>query len=439
MRLRSSVAAAFLAAALPFVAFADESSSSSTASDASSSEAVSSQSSLSGFGVITIEQEPAQGFSGSWKILGNTGNEYTGSTLSEVLTNVPAGLYTVFVTPPSGASTSVRVYENGASVKFVTVPQASLRVDNGSAIRVSIHYQFTKLGIVSVTSDPLGIPYTVSGPNGFTDKDVTPKSYEAQPEGQYKVQFLPPSGCGAPPAKGNMLEAGSRASFSVTLNCKAADALRARQSTNGVGGTGDFVTVTVNGNSVTLRDVGQGTWFATAVASVTKTGVMAGYRDADGNPLGIFGPENPVTAAELAKIAHAVAGLDDVSGGQQPINARAQEGWFSSVIASAEQRGWTIYADGGINPLRPATRGEVLVTLLQAVDKPLSWGKGNVFTDVSARTPYASAIETAAALKWVTGKTDDAGLKIFSPNDPINRAELAKILTVVSAGTKGED
>ena len=73
----------------------------------------------------------------------------------------------------------------------------------------------------------------------------------------------------------------------------------------------------------------------------------------------------------------------------------------------------------------------MLVTLYQALDLPLQWQKGKTFSDVTTRTAYAGAIETAATKKIVEGRKDDKGNDIgtFGPTDPINRAELAKVLS----------
>ncbi len=165
------------------------------------------------------------------------------------------------------------------------------------------------------------------------------------------------------------------------------------------------------------------------MTAVTKVGVMSGYRDANGAPAGEFGPGNNVNVAELAKIAHAVAGLSELTSGEGAVNPKA-EGWYRGIIGSAEQRGWTIYADGTIDPTRAATRGEVLVTLLQALNVNMTWQTGAVYKDVSLRTPYAAAIETATREGLVAGTTASDGSKTFAPASPINRAELAKMLAV---------
>ena len=73
----------------------------------------------------------------------------------------------------------------------------------------------------------------------------------------------------------------------------------------------------------------------------------------------------------------------------------------------------------------------MLVTLLQALNIPLQWPTGKLFNDVSRRTPYASAIETAARQGLVSGITGPDGVLTggFGPDRPVNRAELAKIVS----------
>lgn len=427
MRIRTSAAFAITSAfLLPVIALAATGDTLSSSSSSASTESESSAVSITpGFGTVTVEQNSPKGTVGTWTLLGTDGHETQGGGLSTKVEHLPAGRFTLFVTAPNGASTAVRVYEGSTQIVYQPYPQASFILQGNGELKITVNYQYTKLGNISVTSDPGGVEFTITGPNDIVLEGVTPKSFESQPEGQYKVQFRPPSGCGNPPPKGDVLLPNGRVSFSMTLACKAADALRDRQ--NDDGSSGNFVTVKHSGQDVTLRDVPSEAWFALFVASVTKVGIMSGYRDDQGNPSGQFGPGNPVTIAELAKIAHNIGGLTE--SGLRSSNPLAQEGWFTGVMGSAEERGWRLYSDATIDPLRPATRSEVLVTLLQALDVPVRWQKGNVFADVTVKTPFAAIIETAANEGLVSGKDDGTGRKLFSPDEAINRAELAKILT----------
>src|SRR5207253_140557 len=102
-------------------------------------------------------------------------------------------------------------------------------------------------------------------------------------------------------------------------------------------------------------------------------------------------------------------------------------------VVSAEKRDWSIFTDPTLNLDRPATRGEIVKTFLQVLDIPLQWPKGTVFRDVNRRTAFASAIETAASIGLVSGKTDSNGKATgyFGPSDQIDRASLSKIVTLV--------
>ncbi len=390
---------------------------------------------LPGKGTITIEQKDGSGATtiGKWLAILPDNKQKSGSGEIATLANTSAGLYTLFVTLPTGASSSIRVYRNGTQESVLIRPQASFTLKDGDAIRIVIHYTITQVGLVAVDSDPQGISFHMDGPNNLHTTGKTPATFENSTEGQYKVSYDPITGCTVPAPQSLRLQAGNRISFSVRLSCPMADKLRERQTQSEVNDSSNIV-IETNGQKVALRDVPQAAWFATYVFNTAKYGILSGYSDSTGQPTGIFGPENNVTIAELAKTAHKIAGISvDTFLKTQPENLKAQGGWFSPYFASAEKRGWTIYADATIDPGRNATRGEVLVTLLQALDIRLNWQKGTFFNDVGTRTSYAAAIETAAAGKVVSGRTDANGkdLHTFGPADPINRAELAKILSAM--------
>ncbi len=342
-------------------------------------------------------------------------------TLSKVtLYHLALGRYTMFITPPKGMSTHIYVYQNDVLVETIDRPQYSFDLTGQTVPHFVIQYSLGNTGFVGVTSDPPGVPFRLRGPNTTTE-GVTPQSFDDVSVGQYSVTYLP-DGCPQPPAQSSDLKNRSRVSFSIVLKC---DTLQAQ--TNQKKETSDaFITQKIDGKDVVFTDVPRTAWFATYVFDVTKTGILSGYSDRSGHPAGIFGPDQPVTIAELAKIAHKIGSIVTIDMSAQPENLRARFQWFSPYIASAEQKGWAVFQDSHLDATRPATRAEVLETLLQAMDIPLEWPKGTVFTDVTARTPYAAAIETSATHQFIT---TDAGA--FQPSLSVNRAELAKILSVM--------
>jgi hypothetical protein len=393
---------------------------------------------LTGVATVTIDQKNAfdESMLGSWTLLSPGETEETGYKDTETIVNLTTGTHTLFITPPDGGITSIRTYHGAEQLQYLQRPQITFKLADGENLRIVIHYSLTRTGIVSVQSDPPGIEFKLQGPNDLRETGVTPASFDNVPEGHYSVQYGTLDGCVTPAPKSQKLVAEGRVSFSFTLACEAADTLRNREVTK----DDDFVVIDVNGEDVTLRDVPQNTWFSTYVFDAAKRGVLSGYNDDNGNPSGLFGPGNNVTVAELAKMAHRLGGMsEEAFASRPPENVNAVGQWFSPFIASAESRGWVIYNDATIDPLRPAARAEVLVTFLQALDIPLTWQKGSVFNDVTARTAYAAAIETATADMIVEGRMDENGkpLNLFGPLDPINRAETAKIINKVFEVYKG--
>jgi hypothetical protein len=384
-----------------------------------------------GFGTITIEQKNISGHEvfSEWTLLKPGHEEQKRSSETTTIADSPAGRYVLLVEAPEGTSISMRMYKDGVLTQEVKLPQVSFQLYNGESVRVTITNNVNRVGSVSVMSDPAGIDFTLSAPNGFTATGTTPMTFQKISEGQVIAQYLPPEGCPKPAAKSQLLQAEERMSFAITMICEGAEKLRELQNVKVTSDTN--VVITVDKKDVTLSDVTKDAWYAPFVFTVAKFGILAGYKDTNGIPDGTFRPGSNVTIAELAKIAHRIGGItEEAFKDKNPENPAALGQWHSPFIASAEQHGWEVYNDATVNPMRPATRAEVVATLMQAMDIPLKWQKAQMFTDVTLRTKYAAAIETAAADAIVEGRTDAEGkpLHLFGPLDPINRAEISRII-----------
>ncbi|MSR86671.1 hypothetical protein EXS70_00655 [Candidatus Peribacteria bacterium] len=201
-----------------------------------------------------------------------------------------------------------------------------------------------------------------------------------------------------------------------------------------VGEGGQFVSFKIDGVSYVLSDVPASQWFAPYVRDVADRGIVSGYRDANGVPTGIFGPERPVSIEELAKMAIGAAQINIGSGGVLPKNVGARQSWSKSYINTAERAGFAIYTDGSVDVTRSATRAEVVMTILQAFGVSLRDipPADLAFTDVSSATLFAPAIFTALNDGVVSGFTDANGnlTGIFGPELPVNRAEVSKIISI---------
>lgn len=203
--------------------------------------------------------------------------------------------------------------------------------------------------------------------------------------------------------------------------------------TESVDTTSAFVIVRENGIPTELKDVPRQAWFAPYVRHMADMSVVGGYRDATGRLSGIFKPEGNVTVEELAKMSVQASGTDRSSCPASPKNAAAKDGWSSPFIACAEAWGWSLFADGTVDIHRPATRAEVVQTVLQAfvVDINAMAGATPPFKDVSGADAFGPAITFAAQGGIIDSGADDRG-KItgnFRPGEPVNRAEVCKIMS----------
>jgi len=154
-----------------------------------------------------------------------------------------------------------------------------------------------------------------------------------------------------------------------------------------------------------------------------QAGVINGYRDAGGNPTGEFKPGNSVTYAEIAKMAVEAAGLEPKNVTPQIRSARGQ--WSAGYIAALEDLGLSVFSSSSLDVNAPAPRGAVLQIILEAFGETILVPQGGVYSDVSAGSAHAGAIESATAAGIVSG---DDGRSTFRPNASVNRAETSKIV-----------
>ncbi|MBP9750440.1 MAG: S-layer homology domain-containing protein [Candidatus Peribacteraceae bacterium] len=172
--------------------------------------------------------------------------------------------------------------------------------------------------------------------------------------------------------------------------------------------------------TVTYDDVPTDAWFACAVREMIDRSIFSGYKDTRGSPTGRYGPEDPITFGQLAKVALLLRGdkEDETSGPR----------WADGYLAGAKAAGLSVFA-GRVDAAAHAPRGMVVRTVLEALNLPLTGGD-LPYSDVDPDSPDAAAIATATALGIVSG---DDGKDTFRPDAPINRAEVAKIIALALA------
>lgn len=183
----------------------------------------------------------------------------------------------------------------------------------------------------------------------------------------------------------------------------------------------------LSGNS--FHDVNEGDWFSPYVATVSGWGVVSGYKDANGRPLGTFGPANAVTVAELLKMAFKTSQIDTSSCGLvPPTHSQAIGHWAQEFVSCGEQMQLRILQDPKLSIDRKATRAEVVAVLNDVFGEIVPPLYSN-FRDTQGYRLEAD-IAYAYTRGIVSGDKDSKGIEtgLFRPNDNINRAEVAKII-----------
>jgi len=188
----------------------------------------------------------------------------------------------------------------------------------------------------------------------------------------------------------------------------------------------NFLQVTIGDQAVTMWDVQKDSWFYSHVQVLTDLEIVSGYKDAEGNPTGEYGPGNNVTHAEAIKIALGAAGVDTGSCEGILAHPQAMDHWAKDYVLCAQSMDFGVTSATDLNA--PASRAEVLHYVLKAFGIDVPEGSPP-FAD-SADHEYKNDIAYAYALEIVSGDTNPDGSEkgTFRPNDPVNRAEVAKMV-----------
>ena len=179
----------------------------------------------------------------------------------------------------------------------------------------------------------------------------------------------------------------------------------------------------------TFTDVDDLAWFAPYVSSLAEWGIVSGYKDAQGKTTGAFGPGDPVTVAEVLKMAVNAARVDTTECSPPTYTAEANSHWAKDYVGCAEELRARLFAPSyGITLNRPARRAEVLAIMHDVAGDSVPALFAS-FIDTQGHR-FESDIAYASQLNVVSGDTDASGAATgtFRPDDAVNRAEAAKII-----------
>lgn len=173
-----------------------------------------------------------------------------------------------------------------------------------------------------------------------------------------------------------------------------------------------------------FQDVRPDDWFTPYIQTLHAAGIIEGYEDAQGQPTGLYGPSDPVTYGELAKM---ILLLSDLSGPETTDGAD----WALPYMAKAKGAGLTVYMTPKLAQ-EPATRGEVIRTALETYGIQVDGNPVHIFADLPDNHPATDAILDAWTLGIISGDgvPTDAP-RTVRPDDAVNRSEIAKILSIL--------
>jgi len=181
---------------------------------------------------------------------------------------------------------------------------------------------------------------------------------------------------------------------------------------------------------IPFKDTDDQEWYTDYVRFVKGNGIVSGYKDSDGNPLGEYRPGNQITYVEGLKIALEAAGHGKAESSERTKNNAANyHSWAKPYVKKAEEidlpiMRWHSMID---NPIARITAVQLVLDAFGAA--PIGTDENTQFTDVNCKTDKGLIrgcryIQKAADLGIVSGNPDGT----FAPHRGVNRAEMAKII-----------
>ena len=195
--------------------------------------------------------------------------------------------------------------------------------------------------------------------------------------------------------------------------------------------------------AASFRDVPSGQWYTSWVDQASDRGLMSGFTDpATGRPTGCFGPDEPLTRAQVATVLWRMAG--GPSSGHASFPDVERGSWYDAPVAwcvkAGVVTGYTSGPDEGcFRPSRPVTRQELATMVyrcakyagMDVADPDPSAFRST--TDWRTADSWASeALTWTAAAGVLSGVDNHDGTYSVVPFGTATRAMAAKVFVVLS-------
>jgi|GEM_PF-5328236 len=142
-----------------------------------------------------------------------------------------------------------------------------------------------------------------------------------------------------------------------------------------------------------------------------------------------FGPDHPLTRAEMVKIALLTFKVKLDAEAKSTFLDVTEADWFAPYLATAQAKGLINgHSDGSFKPNDSVNRAEALKILLIASGLDLGDGQISPFKDIQEADWFAPYVNYAYSKAIISGKTAD----MFNPSGTLTRAEMAKIAVLAS-------
>ena len=193
--------------------------------------------------------------------------------------------------------------------------------------------------------------------------------------------------------------------------------------------------------AASFRDVPSGQWYTSWVDQASDQGLMSGFTDA-GRPTGYFGPDEPLTRAQVATVLWRMAG--GPSSGHASFPDVERGSWYDAPVAWCVEAGvvtgYTSGPDKGcFRPSRPVTRQELATMVYRYAEyagmdvadpDPTAFRST---TDWRTADSWASeALTWTAAAGVLSGVDNHDGTYSVVPFGTATRAMAAKVFVVLS-------
>lgn len=168
-------------------------------------------------------------------------------------------------------------------------------------------------------------------------------------------------------------------------------------------------------------------WSKTFADKLKDECSIFGFKNAEGEYLWEFRPDEPITRAELVKMLTQCKFGDGLTEATSDFYDVSESAWYAAAVYKAKKLGWVNgYSDGSFKPNVTVNRAEALkMILLSAFPDADIQGGFSSFSDVSDQW-FKKYIQFAVMKGYVQGYNDGR----FGPGNRITRGEAAKIIAM---------